>query len=140
MIPNLSDAALMLSGSPELSLIAKATLILLFGLTITQIARTSRASVRHVVIAASFATLVALPVVMAAAPAMAIEVTASPSAIPSTSTDPTRRLPRVAALRSNRAVRLRPRDGHSPNGCASSGRPARSCSSFRSPVCGGVCR
>ena len=74
MIARLSEAALLLSGSLELSLIAKATLILLFGLAITQLARMSRASIRHVVIATSFAALVALPILIAAVPAMIIEV------------------------------------------------------------------
>jgi len=43
MIPSLSSAALWLSGSPELSLLAKATLIVLAGLAVTAFARTARA-------------------------------------------------------------------------------------------------
>ena len=68
MIASLSDAALLLSGSIELALLAKATLILLAALLITQLASRSRASVRHVVIASAFAALVALPILIAAAP------------------------------------------------------------------------
>jgi len=78
MIANLSGAALLLFGSIELSLI-KATLILLFGLVITQLAKMSRASNRHVVIATCFAALVALPILIAAVPAMSIEVPAAPA-------------------------------------------------------------
>jgi hypothetical protein len=47
MIPNLSGAALWLSNSVELSLVAKATLILLAGLAVTAVARNARASARH---------------------------------------------------------------------------------------------
>ena len=61
MIANVSDAALLLSGSIELLLIVKATLLLLICLAITQIAHNARASVRHLVIASTFAALIALP-------------------------------------------------------------------------------
>lgn len=74
MIPNLSGAALWLSNSFELSLLAKATLILLAGLAVTALARTARASARHLVIATLFAALVALPLLISFVPAMAIEV------------------------------------------------------------------
>lgn len=82
MIPSsMPDAALLLSQSFELSLVAKATLILLAGLVGTRITQTARASVRHLVIAASFAALIALPVLLAVAPRMTIDVpvTASPN-------------------------------------------------------------
>jgi beta-lactamase regulating signal transducer with metallopeptidase domain len=74
MIPNLSGAALLLSNSFELSLVAKATLIVLGGLAVTAFARTARASARHLVIATSFAALAALPVLIAFVPAMSIDV------------------------------------------------------------------
>jgi bla regulator protein blaR1 len=74
MIPNLSGAALWLSNSFELSLLVKATLILLAGLGVTALARTARASARHLVIATSFIALVALPPLIAFVPAMAIDV------------------------------------------------------------------
>jgi len=69
MIPNFSGAALWLSNSFELSLLVKATLILLAGLTVTALARTARASARHLVIATLFIALVALPLVIAFVPA-----------------------------------------------------------------------
>lgn len=51
MMPDVAGAALLLSGSPELSLLAKATVILAVGIGVTHIARTARASVRHLIIA-----------------------------------------------------------------------------------------
>jgi beta-lactamase regulating signal transducer with metallopeptidase domain len=74
MIPNLSGAALLFSNSFELSLVAKATLIVLGGLAVTAFARTARASARHLVIATSFAALAALPILIAVVPAMPIDV------------------------------------------------------------------
>ena len=74
MMPNLSGAALVLSSSFELSLVAKATLILLAGLAVLAFARTARASARHLVIATLFAAIAALPILIAFVPAMAIDV------------------------------------------------------------------
>ena len=74
MIPSLSGAALWLSNSFELSLLAKATIILLAGLAVTALARTARASARHLVVATLFAALLVLPLLIAFVPAMAIDV------------------------------------------------------------------
>jgi beta-lactamase regulating signal transducer with metallopeptidase domain len=74
MIQSLSDTALLLSRSVELSLVAKATIILIVGLAVTRLSRTARASVRHLVIASSFAALIALPLWLAGAPSMTIDV------------------------------------------------------------------
>ena len=79
MMPAFTDVALWLSRTIELSLLAKATLLLAAALTVTRLARHSRASVRHLVIATSFVALIALPVLLAAAPAMTIEVPVSPA-------------------------------------------------------------
>ena len=73
MMPALTDAALWLSRTIELSLLAKATLLLAAALIATRLARRSRASVRHLVIASCFVALIALPLLLAA-PAMTIEV------------------------------------------------------------------
>ena len=86
MIPNLSGAALLFSNSFELSLVAKATLIVLGGLAVTAFARTARASARHLVIATSFAALAALPILIAFVPAMPIDVPV-PAATRSTGAD-----------------------------------------------------
>lgn len=62
MIAQLASLAVQISSSPELSLLAKATLILLAALAATAISRRARASVRHLVVATSFAALIVLPV------------------------------------------------------------------------------
>jgi beta-lactamase regulating signal transducer with metallopeptidase domain len=79
MMSSASDVALLLSQSVELSLLMKATLILVAGLVITQLTRTARASARHLVIASVFAALIALPALLAGTPAMTIDVPLTPS-------------------------------------------------------------
>jgi beta-lactamase regulating signal transducer with metallopeptidase domain len=74
MSRTVADAVLLLSGSPELSLIVKATLVLVAALAVAQFARHARASVRHLVVVACFVALVALPLFMAAAPTLTIDV------------------------------------------------------------------
>jgi beta-lactamase regulating signal transducer with metallopeptidase domain len=86
MTTSMSDFALLLSQSIELSLLAKATLILMAGLVVTQLTRTARASARHLVIASAFAALIALPVLLAVAPAVTIDVPVTPSAPAAAST------------------------------------------------------
>jgi beta-lactamase regulating signal transducer with metallopeptidase domain len=81
MIPNLSSAALLLSGSLELSLVAKATIILIVAVAVTKVARKARASVRHLMVATGFAALIALPIMIVFGPALTIEVPAAPAAI-----------------------------------------------------------
>lgn len=113
MLNSLAGAMLFLSDSPELALLAKATLILLACLAITRAAARARASVRHVIVAASFAALAALPILMASVPAMAIEMPAPPPAEPRdvsfappdlpsanivVARDPARALPRLPQL------------------------------------------
>jgi beta-lactamase regulating signal transducer with metallopeptidase domain len=80
MMQSLADTALLLSRSVELSLLAKATIILIAGLAVTRLSRTARASVRHLVIASSFAALIALPVWLAGAPSLTIDVPVAASA------------------------------------------------------------
>ena len=80
MLDAIAAAALFVSQAPELSLVAKATVILVVSLAITLTAAQARASVRHVIIASSFAALLALPFVLAAAPAIRIEVAAPAAA------------------------------------------------------------
>jgi beta-lactamase regulating signal transducer with metallopeptidase domain len=74
MMPAFTDAALWLSRTVELSLLAKATLLLAAALTATRLARHARASVRHLVIASCFVALIVLPALLAGAPAMTIDV------------------------------------------------------------------
>ena len=93
MIPSLSDTLLLLSRSVELSLLAKATLILIAALAVTRLSRTARASLRHLVIATAFAALIALPLWLAGAPSMNIDEPLAASA-PSPTTTP---IPRATA-------------------------------------------
>lgn len=62
MMPALTEIALWLSRTIELSLLAKATVLLAAALLVTRLARHSRASVRHLVIATCFVALIVLPV------------------------------------------------------------------------------
>ena len=83
MMTSLSGVALVLSEYFELSLLVKASLILFGGLAVTALARTARASARHLVIATAFAALLALPIVIAFAPAMPIDIpVAAPAMAP----------------------------------------------------------
>ena len=76
-MPTINDGLLLLSRLPELSIVVKATVLLLIGLTAAVVARRSRASVRYLAFAATFAALVALPLTMLFGPSVAIPVTAS---------------------------------------------------------------
>jgi beta-lactamase regulating signal transducer with metallopeptidase domain/biopolymer transport protein ExbD len=74
MIPTPTDAALALSRSMELSLLAKATAMLLIGLTAATLARRTRASVRHLLLTATFGTLLVTPIIGVAGPETAIAI------------------------------------------------------------------
>jgi beta-lactamase regulating signal transducer with metallopeptidase domain len=74
MTASVSGAVLWVSNSIELSLLAKATLVLLAGLGVTALARTARASARHLVLAALFGGLLALPLLVAFVPATPIDL------------------------------------------------------------------
>jgi beta-lactamase regulating signal transducer with metallopeptidase domain len=98
MIPNLSGAALWFSNSFELSLVAKATLIVVAGLAVTAFARTARASARHLVIATLFAALAALPILIAFVPARSFNVpVTSATLVPPTQGTPTEAVVPAAA-------------------------------------------
>jgi beta-lactamase regulating signal transducer with metallopeptidase domain len=81
MVTSLTGVALWLSRSMELSLLAKATVILIAALIIVRLARRSRAAVRHLVIATSFVALIALPVLITSIPAIGIEMPAARAAV-----------------------------------------------------------
>jgi beta-lactamase regulating signal transducer with metallopeptidase domain len=76
MLNLLPGALIFLSESSELALLVKATLILIACLVLTRMTSRARASVRHLIVAASFAALVALPAIVASVPAIAIEMPA----------------------------------------------------------------
>jgi beta-lactamase regulating signal transducer with metallopeptidase domain len=74
MIANVSQAALALSQSLELSVVVKATILLALALLAARAASHARASVRHVMLASAFAALLALPFIAVSAPKLAIDV------------------------------------------------------------------
>ena len=94
----ISDLVLILSDSVALTILAKATVILLLGLFAGALSVRAQASWRHLVFATTFAALLALPMVVMTIPDLPVEVAAStpvvqnaPVAvtnIPSAMTDP----------------------------------------------------
>jgi beta-lactamase regulating signal transducer with metallopeptidase domain len=74
MTSTVATAAVFLSSAPGLSIVLKATLFLALGLTTAWLMRRQRASVRHLVLAATFATLLALPVLVLLGPAVSIGI------------------------------------------------------------------
>lgn len=77
---SVSDALLWVSRSLEIAIVVKATIVLVVGLAAARLSRHSRASVRHLVIATVFAALVALPLWIAGAPTLTIDVPITPTA------------------------------------------------------------
>ena len=89
MIANLANAALALSQSLELSLIVKATAVVLLALVGARLASHERASVRHLLLASAFVALLALPLVALTGPRVTIDVpVAQPAAIASSAPAP----------------------------------------------------
>ena len=62
MTNSFAEVALVIGGSTELSIVVKATVLLALGLGTGRLARRTRASVRHVLLASTFGVLLALPV------------------------------------------------------------------------------
>jgi beta-lactamase regulating signal transducer with metallopeptidase domain len=76
MISTISEAAVALGRLVELSILGKATIILVIGLTIVMLFRRARASVRHLQLTATLAAVLALPLIVWAAPEVIIGVPA----------------------------------------------------------------
>ena len=74
MISTINEALVALSRWVELSILGKATIMLIIGLTVVKLAGRARASVRHLLLTATFATVFALPLVALAAPEVLILV------------------------------------------------------------------
>lgn len=72
----LTEAAVYLTSVTVLAILAKATLFLLLGLCAVWLTRRARASVRHLLLAATFATLIVLPALVLVGPAVSVEVAA----------------------------------------------------------------
>src|SRR5262245_61775927 len=77
MTSTINEAVVALGRLVELSILGKATIILVIGLTIVRLSRRARASVRHLLLAATLAAVLALPLIIWAAPEVIIGVPAS---------------------------------------------------------------
>src|SRR5262245_19775597 len=77
MISTINEAAVALGRLVELSILGKATIILVIGLTIVMLFRRARASVRHLLLAATLAAALALPLIVLSGPEVIIGVPAS---------------------------------------------------------------
>ena len=82
MIPAINATLLAIGNSVAASIVAKATLVLAFGLIAVRVSQGSRAAVRHALLAAVFAVLLALPVAALLAPPVRIAVAAPPQVVP----------------------------------------------------------
>jgi beta-lactamase regulating signal transducer with metallopeptidase domain len=80
----LARALIAIGDSTEATILLKATLIMIVGLGATQLAGRARASVRHVLLASTFAAVLLLPLAMMLVPAaaipIAVDVVSSPAA------------------------------------------------------------
>src|SRR5215471_1208242 len=74
MISLISEAAVALSRSIELSVLGKATILLFIGLIVVRFGVRARASVRHLLLTATFSMVLALPLVISTAPEFPIGV------------------------------------------------------------------
>ena len=79
MISTISETAVALGRLVELSILGKATIILVIGLTVVRLSRLARASVRHLLLAATLTAVLVLPLIVLAAPEAPIGVSASQS-------------------------------------------------------------
>ena len=79
----LANALVTIGNSTELALIGKASLVLCTGLLAARLLTRARASVRHVLLAATFVTLLALPIAAAMMPGVVLEIAAGQKAQPS---------------------------------------------------------
>jgi beta-lactamase regulating signal transducer with metallopeptidase domain len=74
MISTITEMMLALGGRIELAILSKATIILLLGLFIARLAGRVRASVRHLLLASTLLTALALPIIAVIAPEVTIEI------------------------------------------------------------------
>jgi beta-lactamase regulating signal transducer with metallopeptidase domain len=74
MRSTMTEALLAMNAWIELSILAKATIILIAGLIVARLASRASASVRHLVLAVTIATLSVLPIIGAVLPVITIEV------------------------------------------------------------------
>jgi len=77
MISRFSEWALFLGQQAELSILFKATIIVTLGLTAAALGGRSRASLRHLVLSATFGLLLILPVIVLTTPGVPVEMSAA---------------------------------------------------------------
>ncbi|REJ76108.1 MAG: hypothetical protein DWQ47_10830 [Acidobacteria bacterium] len=70
----LSETALLVSQSFELSILTKSTLLLVLGLAIATLTIKAKASTRHLILATTLVSLLALPMIVFAFPYLSIEI------------------------------------------------------------------
>lgn len=72
MTTHLLDTALLLTSRLDLTIVGKTTVVLMCGLAAMVLARRARASVRHLLIAATFGTVLVLPILGTAMPSVTV--------------------------------------------------------------------
>jgi bla regulator protein blaR1 len=77
MMSTVADAAVFLTNAAGLAILLKATVVLGVGLAAARLASRERASLRHLLLAATFATLIALPMVSLSGPDLSIQLPAA---------------------------------------------------------------
>jgi len=88
MMPVINGAMLAVNGLLAASIVAKATLVIALALSGVWLARKSRASVRHTILAATFGVLLVLPIASVVTPPVRIAVTNQTAPVPfETTTD-----------------------------------------------------
>ena len=126
VLPNLAG---LVSGSVEFSILAKATVVLIAGLAAAALARRARASMRHLVLAVTFAAFAVLPVAAIALPPLTVDVPASALVAPSNLPSLWLRISRLLRFRGARRPSRRSRGAlcrHGRRWFAESGSPVRS--------------
>jgi|GEM_PF-1112621 len=93
-----------LAAEPELALLLKVTFTLALGLAAVSLLSRARASVRHLLAAATFAAVLAIPLVETAGPAVTVEVPVVPPAV-APAGSPAAETPSVVASRPASPVR-----------------------------------
>ena len=110
---NLSDTFLFIAGSPALMIILKTTFVVALGLLSVWATNSARAAVRHLLLACTFAALLALPIASFFVPSFRLELEGVAQTNPA---QPTVMAPLNVSAESNRAATLR---GSTLNGTSS---------------------
>ena len=108
MISTINEMMLALGGRIELSILSKATIILLSGLVIARLAGRARASVRHLLLASTLLIALALPIIAVIAPEVTIEISraSEASASPRTGVPVSPRVPIASGVSERQAAEI----------------------------------